>query len=260
MAAFVLEDVFRESVKTVNTMLEEKHISILFETSVSRTDAVPLGYSLLNHNLIHIPIHHLYDHHHHLRQSLLLSNFVLSSLPFPYILYLIPTEEGEIILMGDQLRLESALINFLTHAAKVSPVHSQITVLIKMKLSKATISGKAESIASNPSLPSSPLLDNSRPAVARSLSGIGLPGGGAGSSGKAKVTVLLCKPSHKAKHTHSQSTPFIHLHYHFRVLLHHRLEGWDKEFEKRDMHRKVNHTTSLFIIPTHSTSSIDIII
>ena len=124
--------------------------------------------------------------------------------------------------MGDQLRLESALINFLTHAAKVSPVHSQITVLIKMKLSKATISSKAESTASNPSLPSSPLLDNSRPAVGRSLSGIGLAGGGVGSSGKLKVTVLLCKPSHKAKHSHSQSTPFIHLQYHFRVLLHHR--------------------------------------
>ena len=43
--AFVLEDVFRESVKAVNSMLEEKHISILFETSIERMDATPLGKS-----------------------------------------------------------------------------------------------------------------------------------------------------------------------------------------------------------------------
>ena len=45
--------------------------------------------------------------------------------------------------MGDQLRLESVLTNFLTHAAKASSARSQIIVSITMKVGKPTlISGK----------------------------------------------------------------------------------------------------------------------
>ena len=87
--------------------------------------------------------------------------------------------------MGDQLRLESVLINFLTHAAKASPIDSQIKVNITMKVGSR--SGKAGPIIS---IPSSPLLDNTAPAAVTAAaasgggrsSAVSTAGGGSGAS------------------------------------------------------------------------------
>ena len=101
--------------------------------------------------------------------------------------------------MGDQLRLESVLTNFLTHAVKVSPTHSQIKVVIKMKVGRVMTltSGKAESTASIPSLPPlSPLLGNTETGGQRVAGGGG--SGAGGGSGTSKVVIL---------HTNHQTNP-----------------------------------------------------
>ena len=95
------------------------------------------------------------------------------------------------VLMGDQLRLESVLTNFLTHAAKASTARSQIRVSINMKVGKPTwISGKT-STTPTATQRRQPLLDSNAAAAG---AGGGAAGGGgrvAGSiTGNTKVALL----------------------------------------------------------------------
>ena len=62
-------------------------------------------------------------------------------------------DEGEIVMMGDHLRLENVLTQFLTQAAKSAPEHSQIKVQLTMKIGPMTGAPAAPASASNPSLP-----------------------------------------------------------------------------------------------------------
>ena len=46
LSAFVFEDVFRVSLKAINAMLQNKHVTILFETTIERAEnSVPSGKS-----------------------------------------------------------------------------------------------------------------------------------------------------------------------------------------------------------------------
>ena len=81
--------------------------------------------------------------------------------------------------MGDQLRLESALTNFLTHAAKASPIHSQIKVNITMKVGRPKTMSSAESESITLSRTSPPVLGNTASA-ATGTGGGKAPSGGVG--------------------------------------------------------------------------------
>ena len=64
----------------------------------------------------------------------------------------IEKDDGEVVLMGDELRLENVLTQFLIHAAKTAPSHSQIKVVLTMKVGKPIKVSATESVSSPTSL------------------------------------------------------------------------------------------------------------
>ena len=93
----------------------------------------------------------------------------------------ITDDEAEIVLMGDQLRLENVLTQFMTHAAKSAPEHSQVKVMLTMKVRPVVSASTA-----SPSylLPTVPSANNTvAAAAAASVAGGGGGGGIAGGGG-----------------------------------------------------------------------------
>ena len=106
--------------------------------------------------------------------------------------------------MGDQLRLENVLTQFLIHAAKAAPSHSQIKVHLVMKVGKPMIPEKEASALPSPrSLPiaSAPVVPVADNAYAYAPAGVAGVAGGGGGGGAGKVTDIV---SGATGHVHLQ--------------------------------------------------------